>query len=91
MKREKKAKPHIRFYLVLLMFCLETLAFIGLIVGIIVLPLYKYLWIVVFITGFLNILCSIFIANTNVESGFKISWLVVINLFPLGGIILYLL
>lgn len=91
MKREKKAKPHIRFYLVLLMFCLETLAFIGLIIGIIVLPLYKYLWIVVFITILLNIICSIFIANTNVESGFKISWLVVINFVPIGGIILYIL
>ena len=91
MKRKKKAKPHIRFYLVLLMFCLETLAFISLIVGIIVIPLYKYLWIVVFLGILINLFCSIFIANTSVEAGFKISWLVVINLIPIGGVILYLL
>ncbi len=91
MERKRKARPRIRFYLVLLMFCLETLFFIGFLACIILIPFIKLLWIPVILITLINIILSIFIANTNVNSGYKVSWLVTLLCFPLGGAILYLL
>ena len=53
MERKKKARPHIRFYLVLLMFTLETLFLIGLLSCFILIPFVNYIWVpIVFIFVF---------------------------------------
>ena len=91
MERKKKARPHIRFYLVLLMFTLETLFLIGLLSCFILIPFVNYIWVPIVFIFLLNCFASIFIINTNVNSGYKISWLIALICLPLGGFILYLM
>lgn len=91
MERKKKARPRIRFYLVLLMFTLETLFLIGLLSCFILIPFVNYIWVPIVFIFVLNCFASIFIINTNVNSGYKISWLIALICLPLGGFILYLM
>lgn len=88
--KEKKIKPGFRFYIVALIFCIETLFIVSLIVILSVVPfLNKFLWIPLVVYLVINAINAIFLANTNVTSGFKISWLAVTIIFPVAGLIIY--
>jgi len=94
-KREgpkKKKVPHIRVYTFALIFLIQIIALIGLIYLLVTYQaLINYIWLPFLILYILDFVVSIFILNSKVESDFKTSWLVVIIIFPYGGVFLYLL
>ena len=92
MQRKRKATPHIRFYVVALMFCIETLLFVGLFLLFLYAPFpIHYIWIPILVTVIVNAIGATFIVSTKVNSGYKIAWLSVLTIFPLGGFLIYLL
>ncbi len=86
-----KKKPGIRFFIVLLIFLLGSALLISLIALLIILPFRSYLWIAFLVILLIDIITAYFIVNTNVNSGYKIAWLAVCLMIPLGGCIMYFL
>ena len=91
-KNRKKMNLHIRFILVLLAFLLETSLFILLCFALINFNVTGYYIVIPFIiTYVLDLVLSIFIANTKVGIDYKVSWLTVLLVLPFVGAVLYLL
>ena len=91
-KNRKKMNLHIRFILVLLAFLLETSLFILLCFALINFNVTGYYIVIPFIIIYvLDLVLSIFIANTKVGIDYKVSWLTVLLVLPFVGAILYLL
>ena len=74
------------------MFFLEVLAIIALVYFIITLQLFSDYWFIPFFALFaIDVVLAIFIMNSRVQVDFKLSWIVVLILFPFGGALIYLL
>ena len=91
-KIRKKKNLHLRFFLVLLAFLIETCLFIFLLFAFINYESYRFYYLIPLIVIIvLNFILGIFVFNTKVNVDYKLSWLVTILIFPFFGAILYLL
>ena len=91
-KIKKKKNLHIRFFLVLLAFLIETGLFIFLLFAFINYESYRtYYLIPLAVIIILNFVLGIFVFNTKVNVDYKLSWIVTILIFPFFGAILYIL
>lgn len=91
-KLKKKKNLHIRFFLVLLAFLIETCLFIFLLFAFINYESYRtYYLIPLAVIIVLNFVLGIFVFNTKVNVDYKLSWIVTILIFPFFGAILYIL
>lgn len=94
-KERKKRKPSkIRFLIAALVFLIGTL----IIIGLFVVPFFIhttnlrfYFFIPLGILYIFNTIVAIFIFNSKVQINFKLSWLVVVVVFPVGGLVIYML
>ena len=90
-KIKKKKNLHIRFFLVLLAFLIETGLFIFFLFAFINYESYRtYYLIPLAVIIILNFVLGIFVFNTKVNVDYKLSWIVTILIFPFFGAILYI-
>lgn len=86
----KTKRPGFRFYIVLLMFCLETILVICILLLASLFPFaVNYFWIPFLVYIIVNSLNALFIINTNVNTAFRLSWITITIIFPFAGLIIY--
>ncbi len=91
-KRRKKKNLHLRFFLVLLAFLIETGLVIFLIFALINFESYRYYYLIpLCVILVLNFVLGIFATNTKVSVDYKLSWIVTILIFPFLGAMLYIM
>lgn len=93
-KHKRKKELHLRFFLVLLAFLIETSLLILLLMSPILFPLYEtsyYFLLVLLALIVVNFVLGTFIVNTKDEIDYKFAWMSVCFIFPVLGPILYLL
>lgn len=91
-KGEKRKPSHIRLYLSLLVFLLDVLIIVGIFVSLFFFEVFRYYVAVpLLIFYILTVITAIFITYSKVQTDFKVSWLAIIAIVPIGGIIIYLM
>lgn len=92
-KIKKKRKPStIRFIVAALVFLLGTIIIVGFILALILVDSFtKYFYIPLIILFLLDFICGLFIANSQSQVDFKVSWLTVLLCLPYAGALLYIL
>ena len=92
-KIQKKRKPsHFRFIVAALVFLIGTIVLVGLFfVLILIESIGRYFYIPILTIILIDIICGLFIANSQSQVDFKVSWLAILLCLPLIGAILYLL
>lgn len=92
-KLKKRRKPsHIRFIIAALVFLIGTIIIISFIVALILSESFgRLFYIPLIILLVIDTVCGIFIANSQSQVDFKISWLTILLCLPYAGAILYLL
>ena len=92
-KIRKKRKPsHFRFLVAALVFLIGTIVLVGLFfVLVLIESVGRYFYIPILTIVLIDIICGLFIANSQSQVDFKVSWLTILLCLPLIGAILYLL
>ena len=90
--KKKRKNSHLRFIIAALVFLLGTILILALILCLILVESFgKYFYIPLIILFLLDVICGLFIANSQSQVDFKVSWLAVLICLPYAGAVLYLL
>lgn len=90
--KKKRKNSHLRFIIAALVFLLGTILILALILCLILVESFgKYFYIPLIILFLLDVICGLFIANSQSQVDFKVSWLAVLLCLPYAGAVLYLL
>ena len=90
--KKKRRHSHLRFIVAALVFLLGTILIVGLILCLILVESFgRFFYIPLIILLLLDVICGLFIANSQSQVDFKVSWLTVLLCLPYAGALLYLL
>ena len=90
--KKRKRRSHIRFIIAALVFLIGTILILGILLLLILSESAgKFFYIPFIILVLLDIICGVFIFNSQSQVDFKTSWLVIMLCLPYVGAILYIL
>ena len=90
--KKKRKNSHLRFIIAALVFLLGTILILALILCLILIESFgRFFYIPLIILFLLDVVCGLFIANSQSQVDFKVSWLAVLLCLPYVGAVLYIL
>ena len=90
--KKKRKNSHLRFIIAALVFLLGTILILALILCLILIESFgRFFYIPLIILFLLDVVCGLFIANSQSQVDFKVSWLAVLLCLSYVGAVLYIL